>query len=592
MPESLTSNATISRAIEKARFFVPEIPPASKAKGIMGEYQYMPWLKGPTALQVAESAALRYRLVKAAKCPTEQFRDDLRASTRKQTDDFNKTWFTHESEKIETPAQYQRTEETNTVLIKGQKYNLADMVKTGELVPVTGRTKIEGAGRFTVVTQREWSGEFKIRTEVEQPAAAPPLQSGKRSTKELSMRGAVAISDSCHYMAKKHGGFSTFLTLTFDSEARRRVREEVTVGPCTEIKYLKRKYGVVIKPKTDHKDAGEVLYFSSIQTETSRFFDGIQKMYQRGWQAKTDFQTIKMPANEHKLKYCWVAENPKNSLGEDNPHLHVLIDWRVPYQVFDAWAKRIERIWGQGVAHLEKIKSPEMAGAYMAKAAGYLTKAQGATDQGEIRGNRYGISEDARAPLWALVGRYELGIMGHLIADVYDFFGFKYGPKFKARRKLNGALDGAKSKAADMKKEGVKQSPSDLKRRAKIGQKLQKVRAEINELPAVSSKYQIVVKSKAAFDEFWNWATNAEKGEKCEWLPTITKDETWSPDVRPSSLWYGEYMNRIGDRRRNFFYEVGAKWWKKIDFQSVHCRDEEIETFENEYTEYLGFLKT
>ena len=303
-------------------------------------------------------------------------------------------------------------------------------------------------------------------------------------------------------------------------------------------------------------------------------------------EAKTDFQSVKMPANNHKLKYCWVAENPQNDAGEDNPHLHVLMSWRVPFAVFDAWAKRIEGIWGQGFAHLEKIKDPEQAGAYMAKAAGYMTKAQGATDQGEIRGNRYGISADARAPEWALVGRYELGIMGHLIADVYDFFGFKYGPKFKARRKLNGALNAAKETAKELKEARQRQTPEQLKRRAKIGQKLQKVRAEINELPAVSSKYQILIKSKTAFDEFWSWATNAEKGDKCAWLPTITKDETWSPDVRPCSLWYGEYRKRIGHRRRTFC-EVGAKWWRKIELLSVHFRDEEIEDYQSEYNEYL-----
>jgi hypothetical protein len=550
--ESLTSNEAIERAINKARFFVPEIREASEAKGIMGDYRTMPWLERPKDAQKAKSAALRYRLVKAAKCPTEGFKADLRASALKQTDDFNNAWFTHESERIPTPVVYQGDISTHIATLKGNKYNLSDIAKTGELVHVHNRTKIEGAGRFTVVTQREWAGEFKIRTEVEQPAAAPPLQSGERITKALSMRGAVAISDSCHFMAKKHGGFSTFLTLTFNDEARARIA------------------------------AGE----STIQKETSRFFDSAQKMYQRGWQAKTDFQSIKMPANNHKLKYCWVAENPKNDAGEDNPHLHVLMDWRVPYAVFEAWTKRIEGIWGQGFAHLEKIKDPEQAGAYMAKAAGYLTKAQGATDQGEIRGNRYGISADARAPEWSLVGRYELGIMGHLIADVHDFFGFKYGPKFKARKKLNAALNVAKATAKTLKDTKQRQTPEQLARRAKIGQKLQKVRADINELPAVSSKYQILIKSKTAFDEFWSWATNAEKGEQCEWLPTISKDETWSPENKPSSLWYGEYKRRIGLRRRHFC-EVGKAWWSEIYELAESFIGPENADFESEYNEYL-----
>jgi hypothetical protein len=142
-----------------------------------------------------------------------------------------------------------------------------------------------------------------------------------------------------------------------------------------------------------------------------------------------------------------------------------------------------------------------------------------------------------------------------------------------------------------MKKEGVKLSASDLKRRAKIGQKLQKVRAEINELPAVSSKYQIVVKSKAAFDEFWNWATSAKTDKNCNWLPKITTDETWQPDNKPDSLWYGEYKRRIGLRRRNFC-EVGQAWWSEIYELAESFIGPENADFENEYTEYLGFLKT
>jgi hypothetical protein len=222
----------------------------------------------------------------------------------------------------------------------------------------------------------------------------------------------------------------------------------------------------------------------------------------------------------------------------------------------------------------------------MAKAAGYLTKAQGVSDQGEIRGNRYGISSDARAPLWALVGRYELGIMGHLIADVYDFFGFKYGPKFKARKKLNGALGGAKAKAAYMKKEGVSQSPGDLKRRAKIGQKLQKVRAEINELPAVSSKYQLVIRGKAAFDVFWGWATKAEIPSGCAWLPNVSKQETWSPDITPDALCIADFKRKLGMRRRQFC-EVGEAWWKGMVIYGEKWEPVERCDYQNEYTEYL-----
>jgi hypothetical protein len=36
--------------------------------------------------------------------------------------------------------------------------------------------------------------------------------------------------------------------------------------------------------------------------------------------------------------------------------------------MFNAWAKRIEQLWGCGFAHLEKIKDGEAAAAYMMKA--------------------------------------------------------------------------------------------------------------------------------------------------------------------------------------------------------------------------------
>ncbi|MEH6470352.1 MAG: hypothetical protein V7752_03805 [Halopseudomonas sp.] len=52
-------------------------------------------------------------------------------------------------------------------------------------------------------------------------------------------------------------------------------------------------------------------------------------------------------------------------------------------------AVRLKQLRGQGVARFEKIKEPEKAGVYMAKAAGYMTKAEGRTDQGTVKGNRY-----------------------------------------------------------------------------------------------------------------------------------------------------------------------------------------------------------
>ncbi|PSU70378.1 rolling circle replication-associated protein [Photobacterium phosphoreum] len=56
------------------------------------------------------------------------------------------------------------------------------------------------------------------------------------------------------------------------------------------------------------------------------------------------------------LDYCWVAEMPANEDGEPNPHVHILLRWLVPKTHFFAWVGRLERIWGNGFAKIERIK--------------------------------------------------------------------------------------------------------------------------------------------------------------------------------------------------------------------------------------------
>ncbi|MDZ4178790.1 MAG: hypothetical protein U1E29_06115 [Coriobacteriia bacterium] len=87
--------------------------------------------------------------------------------------------------------------------------------------------------------------------------------------------------------------------------------------------------------------------------------------------------------------YVWVAENPRN----DNPHVHLLTNLRVPRAEFDALAEWIEALWGHGWVKIERIKKSERAGHYILKAVGYSAKG---TDggQGTVRGNRYGISRN------------------------------------------------------------------------------------------------------------------------------------------------------------------------------------------------------
>ena len=215
------------------------------------------------------------------------------------------------------------------------------------------------------------------------------------------------------------------------------------------------------------------------------------------------------------LRYCWVFEMPKNAAGEDNPHIHFMMDWRVDHRFFAAWAARLEGLWGGGYFHLEKIKEPACAGAYMAKSAGYLTKGASDEGQGVITGNRYGISAGARAPDWVVVSESQLDVMGQLIHDVYDHLQVAYQAELNERRKLNDELKLAKNEKKEY--------------REKIAKRLQKVRAKLKAVPVVASKYHVVVKGKMAAMQFFSWLKQptVENVAVPEWLPKKPEGVAW-----------------------------------------------------------------
>jgi hypothetical protein len=74
--------------------------------------------------------------------------------------------------------------------------------------------------------------------------------------------------------------------------------------------------------------------------------------------------------------------------------------------------------------------------------SGYLSKAQGKTGQGNIRGNRYGISARARAPGWIECERHQVGLMGWLLAEAHEKWNAKHGPKITRRDYLKKKLTG------------------------------------------------------------------------------------------------------------------------------------------------------
>jgi hypothetical protein len=215
----------------------------------------------------------------------------------------------------------------------------------------------------------------------------------------------------------------------------------------------------------------------------------------------------------------------------------MLIGWRVAFKDFQSWSARIEKLWGHGWFHLEKIKDSTCAGAYMAKAAGYMSKAEGNDTQGTVTGNRYGISACARAPAWQTYAVKQLHCMSQLIVDVYDHLTVTHGDKYKERKKLN---------------ESLSKIPKDKRAlRNRIGKKLFAVRQEINEIPVRCNKYQLLLKSKGAFFRFMSWAIS-EDDNGSDWLPAKEAGLAYDPGRTPEakdSLYHTKLRERIQNRK-------------------------------------------
>jgi hypothetical protein len=401
-------------------------------------------------------------------------------------------------------------------------------------------TPLNSTGCRAVIEFKEWADEWRLRTETDGQNLQPPEQSGSRVSEMLSHRGARKIAESAAYMAAVKGGYKTFVTGTFDDNARERVA-------CGE---------------------------TTVQKEVSRLMDSMQKMYSRGW-VKDDGKKVEGISGG--LAYCWVVEVPKNEHGEDNPHVHMLLGWSVKYCDFESWAARIERMWGNGYFHLEKIKDSTCAGAYMSKAAGYLSKSNnddGSESQGIVNGNRYSISACARAPEWETYAVQQLHIASQLIVDVYDHLTVKHGEKFAERKRLNNAL----SKIPKEKK-GVRQ---------RIGKKLAAVRESLNELPIRCNKYQVIVKGKGNAMRFLSWATNDEHDYGNDWLPEKPEGMAWDVGNTPKaadSLYHTKLRASIKAKveKRKLWRRLVQPEWIKDACSSLAFWHQVKDEYENDH---------
>ncbi len=457
--------------------------------------------------------AERHRLVEAAKSPTATF-EQLRAA---------KNAFSALNRVDDRPA-------TLAAMPEGPFHSF-DRESKAEAMRQESRREVTEPRAQSIIEYRAWCDEFRIRSRVLGKGTPPKPVEGTRESDRLSFRAALKISESCAYMAAKRGGYQTFVTGTFSDAARARVSQGET----------------------------------SIQAEITRTMDAIQQMYRRGWTNEKTGHRI--AGHDEALPYCWVVEVPENEHGEPNPHVHMLLGWSVPYAEFEGWAARIEAIWGNGYFHLEKIKDPDAAGAYMAKAAGYLCKAQGRDDQGTVKGNRYAISSTARAPGWEVVAIKQLGIMGRLIRDVYDSMQAKYAGLYHQRKQLNEAREKVRQKA----KAAQDQNPENRYPLAaktaleKIGARLMAVRNTINGLPARPGKYQLILKGRKAFRRFMDWAESMglKKG------------------VDPASPWVGHFLEqrRLRQRLRVAWQSTG-ELAKHVE-QLIDYRDSALTAFED-----------
>jgi len=271
-------------------------------------------------------------------------------------------------------------------------------------------------GKFIQVKHEEWSDTYTATAIIQQRKQdAPPVQCGDRWTEKLTKAAQRKIDKSARYLSKSKRGYRAFITLTFNNEQRRLIELHDKPGAFD----IGQQCGPVINKRT------------SISKEASRFLNALQQRRKEGMLIDVDGNKKMLRGTGKLFDYVWVIENPWHAtlactlegaqyceidgLHHRNPHIHLLTNWTVKRKHFKGWAARIEKLWGHGFAHIEKIKKPASAAAYMAKAAGYIGKGADGS-QGPVRGNRYNISKGARAPAPRMIGNYALQFLRDAIA--------------------------------------------------------------------------------------------------------------------------------------------------------------------------------
>ena len=474
------------------------------------------------------------RLVQRCKSPT--VREILREHAENEHRAAKKAaWDAREHKSHEIKRLYERFGESQPIdiqrIFSERDYSIHHEVvtridkETGEVLETNADTKAPTARIY----HREWSDEYRIRVEVQTALSEPPEpNAGERETKALNGRAASKIMDSGAYVQAVRGGFTTFLTLTFATDARNRII------------------------------SGE----STIGSEVSRFFDAAKKMYQRGFSMNHEplktvngYQCIgaecvpEDTAHDDEFDYIWCAEMPENKDGQPNPHCHVLLRWGVPEYLFHDWAYRIEKLWGHGFAKLERIRDANAASGYLLKALGYVTKGA-KKDQGIIRGNRYNISKSARAPKWECIASFYADNMTAIINELRDRWRWEDAPKKARIAADNEALAQKKRAYMIARKQKRTQTADKLKARLQnLTEQIKNGWQQIKQRQARADEYQITMKGDERLTKFLTWAVarrnwravepenpylgQIDRQQKIEWIKAARRK--W----RKASEWAG-----------------------------------------------------
>lgn len=278
--------------------------------------------------EAAARIAEKYRLVKGRKSPTREFR------VRKE----------RQTQRIRTLV---KTLRPRTVLASAEAtFNHHDLYETTErskpaILNQNGRRAKGETDRVPIsmhLMHRSWNDTYKFQAITETPSsAAPAANVGERFSEKLTQRSVSKIFESGAFVAACHGGFSTFLTLTFTQAQRLAIfggllgedecremganhpivykRNMVTVHPKADekkrwhpitdiggeywtipskerpIPTTMNRGGVIAGPYCDIKQKPEQEFTmektleTTIGREVSRFIDAAKKMYQRGWVA-------------------------------------------------------------------------------------------------------------------------------------------------------------------------------------------------------------------------------------------------------------------------------------------------------------------